>query len=1692
MKKIKIQRIIAMGIVALMIAQLLPMNVFALSKRKSHPTRSYIEDNTSIANIAKEVKEERTEYSKTFLLEDGSYCNISTYASIHKKVNGKWESISSATEKTVNSIEDARALLQDVSIAEQKNQLSVNSAKNNEKGASSINSSLIVNSSACSVSNGVITLVKGSALVAKPSEINYYHDQNKLVSHVTVDMECTNNSTGTTTIDLREKTGSWNENTNFSSTSFNNEHVLDSVSCTTSGLYSWDLTDLYAQWDKGVKDNNGFVLAVSSRKSNITVNSLSITVIYRDIDETDASSTYHTVDMSRAGTLYINDLTSTVKLEQDILRIPRTVMPIYLKRIYSLSDTFSSNSSDGFRWNYESEIRLVDGIASWQTFDGTVQRFVQANPAVNNGEYTKWKLVSKNVQENELTTTLWIKSSELNQSTYNYSNFYIVSNYTKYSFDNVGHLIKMEIRSDPDNCIDFIYANDKFMGVNYVEDGITSTITFVYLSNEIRVMFSTDNDISGETTSDIIHIYKTYNLNNDITTIRVTYSDNKYVEYEYNDKYELTKITDENGSTLDLIYFSMAAFGNRLYGYDKNDAVSDIVEAVTIQDEETYVRRFESSINGVEKIEYDKDFRIICHWDYNGNYTFVSYDEDGNVNSYVMPEDNPNVEYENGFNSEDECNELEYENGGSTSFVEYSTFPAGHNILNLENKGDGCLKFNISNSLHSSGYIELNGLRADTTYVFGAWLYVDEANPSGSSNIMVETSDAGEDQYFTFDYDVTKKDCWQYRLMAFKLKEDRNVLISINLVNQSGTFYVDNMVLYEASEAQADAFENISVTPFEIQNNEDGSVNKEIISDGITSLFNEYSYENNQISSVTDMRGITTYYGYDANTGTLNQIGNLIDNNGNIINPTQLITGLNRLPTYIEQNVTNVLTNENVKMVSNFTYDLDEQICSITNNGVTYNYEYTAGKLTGISKNGTEMIDYNYSNDKIGSIQYNNGFIVDYTYENGKVKEVDFKKNNISIRKYVYTYGNDGIIQSVLDTVGNLKIEYTSTGYEFYCLADSTVYPIYTYSENVNGTVTEKYYPDIVSSKNEDLKSKSCITRTTTKDEKYVDAVTGETTISSNQTVNKVLDWSSESNHTDSTYNFSRYSVNDYFGRISDKSTTINSSVSTSKLRISESYSYKDLSATTTSTLISSHNSRIDTISSDNVITNKVSEKRYYEYDQFGNIVFEYHKENGIIDPIAYYEYDEANQLVGEYNVDNQLSVTYTYDNGGNIKSKIYHNISSVSCDSNTHKVVNYGTVSNTVTYSYDVNSKDLLTNFNGTSISYDAYGNPLNYSGERYTTFTADTLNSYTGDYYNKYSVTGTCEWTGKFLSSFETNSNKYLYHYDENGNRISKTVMSKNNGVFEIQQEVLYIWDGELLSGYIYKTYNKDSDGNISIISADVEIVYDQKGEAIGFIFDDEMEWYFVKDCNGSVIKIVDASGNEVTSISYDAWGQANFCFNADISSSLGVAKYLILSVYITANPICYKGYLFDYETGLYFAKDKVYSPAWGRYLNHADFEKKQNSSYSVNSTNMYAFCNNNPINVFDPYSYISNVRAEYFTNSEIASGVDVEMNKAFLSRVFCGLFANSLVKKFGTWEYNTGNTAYGMNAEYIAKNLFAHNVAKYELSALNTVNASWGDGWVYQNSQNSSVKVYKNDINSNKYEMIWNAANNILQTT
>ena len=555
---------------------------------------------------------------------------------------------------------------------------------------------------------------------------------------------------------------------------------------------------------------------------------------------------------------------------------------------------------------------------------------------------------------------------------------------------------------------------------------------------------------------------------------------------------------------------------------------------------------------------------------------------------------------------------------------------------------------------------------------------------------------------------------------------------------------------------------------------------------------------------------------------------------------------------------------------------------------------------------------------------------------------------------------------------------------------------------------------------------------------------------------------------------------------MSEATTKYNKNSGDSSVKVTERYTYKDINSTTTSTLVSSHTSKIDLLDSNNSTTNIVNTKRYFEYDHRGNIVFIYEFNNNIKTPKYYYQYDEANQLVGEYDVENNLSVTYTYDCGGNITSKIYHNANTVVISND--KIVDFGTVIETTSYSYDANSKDLLINYNGTEITYDNLGNPLVYSGKRYTQFAVGVSSS--SEYYEEKFVSGTCEWTGKYLTAFETESNKYTYDYNDEGYRIKKSCFNKNNETLRLTRELTYIWNSDKLSGIIFNDYTYNQNGVASNSVAQVDILYDQNGEAIGFLFANDAEWFFVKDINGSVVGLVTSDGSHFATISYDAWGMPQICFNVDTDTTVGIWQYTIYEAILSYNPISYKGYLFDFETGLYFAKDKIYSPAWGRYINPIDFENQLTPNFNVASGNMYSFCHNNPISNFDPYSYIAKIKTSTLMNTGVASGLDVEMNEAFLSRIFCSVFANSLVKRFGSWEYSSGSTVFGMDTSFMAKSLFAHNVAKYKLHALNAVNASWGDGWSLQNSLHNTVKLYKNDINKSNYEMIWNAADLILQ--
>ena len=85
------------------------------------------------------------------------------------------------------------------------------------------------------------------------------------------------------------------------------------------------------------------------------------------------------------------------------------------------------------------------------------------------------------------------------------------------------------------------------------------------------------------------------------------------------------------------------------------------------------------------------------------------------------------------------------------------------------------------------------------------------------------------------------------------------------------------------------------------------------------------------------------------------------------------------------------------------------------------------------------------------------------------------------------------------------------------------------------------------------------------------------------------------------------------------------------------------------------------------------------------------------------------------------------------------------------------------------------------------------------------------------------------------------------------------------------------------------------------------------------------------------------------YDAWGN---CTISSESTNTAVAA---------ANPIRYRGYYYDDDTGLYYCNARYYSPKWHRFISPDDTAYL--TPESVNGLNLYCYCNNDPVNYADP---------------------------------------------------------------------------------------------------------------------------------
>ena len=284
--------------------------------------------------------------------------------------------------------------------------------------------------------------------------------------------------------------------------------------------------------------------------------------------------------------------------------------------------------------------------------------------------------------------------------------------------------------------------------------------------------------------------------------------------------------------------------------------------------------------------------------------------------------------------------------------------------------------------------------------------------------------------------------------------------------------------------------------------------------------------------------------------------------------------------------------------------------------------------------------------------------------------------------------------------------------------------------------------------------------------------------------------------------------------------------------------------------------------------------------------------------------------------------VSYNYDSLGQLirvndavegKTFIYtydagFNMTSEKEYAYTTEEVPSGSVIRQRNFVYSSTWKDQMISCDGKTMTYDGVGNLLSYDGNSFT-------------------------WTGGRRLSCVTKADGTVitYEYDHEGRRIKKMVGN-------VEETFTYV--GDILFG-------------CERLGRSLRFSYDSVGNPAAVMYNG-VEYYYVKNLQGDIIGLVDGSGAWVVRYRYDAWGRV-LSVTGNLAATLG-----------QDNPLRYRGYFYDVETGFYYVSSRYYAPEVGRFIS-ADTESVLFKDFeNLIQYNLYAYCWNNPVNMMDAEGY------------------------------------------------------------------------------------------------------------------------------
>ena len=1212
----------------------------------------------------------------------------------------------------------------------------------------------------------------------------------------------------------------------------------------------------------------------------------------------------HEIDMNRAGTAYINDVTGALTIQREDMGFDGNVLPV------NICSTLDFNSDFYKPFDYLGPLQYVETYGEYENFyqlideDGEMHYLKKSeNTEEEQGGSTE---AQKEVWEDDSGYKITFIDPAISKS--NYENiqletpdgqivsFITMQDNVYYGYD-VGCISKISDTSLPQNtAINFAWNNNTYL-LEEITDGAGRKYGFDYDDDRL-----TSIKYYGKGSTVLKEVEYEYHENSDFYGAfllkSVTYPDGEKVEYtaEYDGNGDIAYTVKNVNNTS--VKFTLSR--NNYAWVPMVAKIEEIAKDGTTKGDEVDISydilttTFTDARGRQEIQEFDIWGNCTSVRDENGTAIFMNYDKKrqflGSSELQVPGENNliSNWKFEN--------NTVGWSGQGTHTRTNINDLTGFPNALKISNPTEEC---------HAKYLVNINGEKGDL-FTYGGWGKSETALPFGEKNNR--TFGVSVKEYINNEWKEIDSlsfnsyfSGWQYQKSSFTLENDTSAIeIHISYDNNYGDAfftgvelqkqllyhytsenyddgYGDYIVKNNGKKPESEEKSIIYADRSKTETDEKGQITESISSAGVGERYeydefgnqtllaksngrveiqnkSKYTADGNYLESETNEFGKEIAYNYNINTGILN----------NVTTPNNVTTEF-EYDALLRKTQSRIVTGGKTYK-NDYTYNGD-LLAKITHNNFDYLFGYDKWNNLSTVKVGTQNLvtnEYSYTNSNtpvnnakrlLEKMVYGNGQWLQYIYDNGnnngkKDLLTGIKFSGDASDRFSYTYNNKNELISTFDRINNTTIKTNDDG-----LTEKFI------GINTNGTPKHSYV----------MQDDEFIEKIGTKalKTKYKSDNDGRPLSTSYKVGNKNI-------ATENRYDDLNRTTNVGLGVTNDQGTPEKSD-DTYKQVFWTNYLYRELPNFKSSNQV---------YSVDYIFGKKDTEHNNilgYSYDNMGNITA-VSKDN---DSKQNYQYDGLGQIVREDDKVANKSYTYTYDNGGNITSKKEY----------AYTTGTLGAVTATIPYVYgDNNWKDKLTSWNNKPISYDNVGNPTSYDG---------------------YSLA----WEGgRQLKSVSGAGFTLEFKYDANGIRTQKIDTTYTT----IEGMVTSETTG---SNTTYYRYGAD-------------------GQLISLRWQDD-EYFYVKNIQGDIIAIVDSNGDVVVEYTYDAWGNQTSCTGSD-SSTLGAA-----------NPFRYRGYYFDVETGLYYLQSRYYNPQWGRFINA---DAACDTEDGVLGTNMFAYCHNNPVMFVD----------------------------------------------------------------------------------------------------------------------------------